>query len=494
MNPFAFWGGILWQVERQFAASHPPPRLPPPPSQPIAYAHQARNRHALVTGVPGSGKSVLLTQLVGQEIISRLEGTSNRGVIVVDTTGDIVTDLKPRFAVLASLYPELYELFILIDPTNLWWTARFNPLEPVGDQTPYDRAVMLADTINAVYQDEETVTVQLRLLLINSFLTIMHLGLSMLDVPRLLMDEAFRAEVVSKLPKAQPALYRYWTGLFPQKDAEVRQYIASTLNRLLPLTDNPRLAGLFQPPATVKIRQLLDRGCIVLVNAPKGTLSPMGAYLLCGLLLAEISQAAQSRTNIAAHERRPCMLVCDEYQSYATKSLVEIITENRKFGLELILASQQIVTKGSHHETLQRQVHKTVGTLVHFRASSDDAEVAVDDLFSFAGDEIKYTRYNWQKPYGMDVLYEEAVFYDLSEKREMARSALVDLLDREFFVKQRGFVGAVRGRTLDMPPAPFDPHALTRFEAEACRRFGAPRADDNRGDDEPPLIPPATVD
>jgi hypothetical protein len=79
------------------------------------------------------------------------------------------------------------------------------------------------------------------------------------------------------------------------------------------------------------------------------------------------------------------------------------------------------------YEALQRQVHKTVGTLVHFRASSDDAEVAIKDLFSFDADTIKYMRHNWQKPFGMDVLYEEPVFYDLSEKYEVARAGLLEL-------------------------------------------------------------------
>jgi hypothetical protein len=149
---------------------------------------------------------------------------------------------------------------------------------------------------------------------------------------------------------------------------------------------------------------------------------------------------------------------------------------------------------------IQRRVLDTVGTLVVFRLSRNQSELVADEVLFPEIDQVKAVHHRWQKPFGIDVLYEEPEFRPLQESKEMAYRAIVQLPDRYFFIHVRGEPGTYLAKTPDVldvediPTVHLLPEALKKQDEEAYRRFGALRDDENGQDDEPPLIPLATVE
>jgi hypothetical protein len=478
INPIDLWGFFLQMVERRFLAAHPLPTLPAPSAQPVVFAAGARNRHAVIYGLSGTGKSRLIEDLVMQQIDARLQGHSTHGLMVIDVHDELYFDLRARIALKALQYPALYDIFVPIDPLNERWCVRYDPLSLISRQLPIDRANVLSDVITTIFADDPSVVVRLQRVLRNTFETMIQLDLPFDHLFRFLGDKKYRSTAIELLAHIDGNLLRYWQDWFPQKDAEARSYLESTLNRLEPILRNPRIGRLIGTP-TINFRSILDSGAIVLVNAPKGVLSQGTSQMLCGLLLAEVTQAAMSRGDLPKSQRRPFVLFCDEFASYITQSLLTVITETRKYGLELIAASQEVIGQ-EKNAPLQRKILKTVGTLLCFKLGSDDALTILGDLFTPTLDQVKYVRDVWQKPHGVDTLYQEPVFRGLDEIREKKRAELVNLPNRMFFVKQRGVSGTYRCQTRDMPDvedlpdAHLLPEALARLDEEAARRFGFP--------------------
>lgn len=450
ISPANAWALFLRMIERQFSAAHPAPALPTPRPELVTFSEQSRNRHCAIYGLSGTGKSRMIEDLVMQQVEARMRGESRRGLMVIDVHDELFYNLRARIALKALEYPALYDLFIPIDLMNDEWMVQYDPLLCVGRQGAIDRANTLADVITTIYSDDPTVTVRLMRILRNSFLTLILTGHPFQDIFKLLGSDDYRKRRYAELKEIDTNLYYYWKDQFPEKDTDIRNYVESTLNRLEPMLLNRRLSRLFYSPATINFRKILDDGAIVLVNAPKGVLSPSTSHTICGLLLAEVAQAAMSRGDLPASERRPFVLFCDEFASYMTQTILTVITETRKYGLELIAASQEVVGQ-EKNAPLQRKVLKTVGTLACFRVGNEDALTIMGDLFTSVIDQVKHVREVWQKPYGIDTLYEEPVYRSLDEIREKKRAQIVSLPDRIFFLKQRGQSGTYLTRTNDMP-------------------------------------------
>src|SRR5690606_23795824 len=127
----------------------------------------------------------------------------------------------------------------------------------------------------------------------------------------------------------------------------------------------------------------------------------------------------------------------------------------------------------SERAEIQRRALDTVGTLVVFRLSRHQAELIADEVLFPAIDQIKHVSYRWQKPYDIDVLYEDPVFRPLPESKELAYRVIVQLPDRYFFIHVRGEPGTYLAKTPDvldieeMPAVHLLPEALKRQDEEA---------------------------
>lgn len=351
MNPLALWLMIFRGVERSFGAAHPIPQLPAPKQpQYITINDNKRSRHMLVVGNPGSGKSRLFEYIVMQEVGRRLEGKSNRGIVVFDVHGDLYRNLRSRLAVLSLKYPELDEWLVPIDAISVFdlaesanWTAQIGLTKPQKNQMPTDRAEMLRDAVLTVWQDEPTTVVRASQALKYGFLLLIrHPELTLKDFIRILRDADFRNEKVLEVD--DPELRGFWLDEYQQYSRnDAFEMLESARNRVDPLL-SPRLLSIFGGKGTVDMRELLDRGAIVLIHAPVGILGKHQAYLMCSLLMAELQAAAMARVDTPEHLRRPALVIADEYLAYTTDTLIEIITQSRKFKLELVLGSQEVIS------------------------------------------------------------------------------------------------------------------------------------------------------
>ena len=206
--------------------------------------------------------------------------------------GDLYRNLRARLAMMALVFPKLEKLVYLIDPTNPDWSVRYNPLELKKGESPEKLADRLAYGVTTIYHDDPRVTVRLYRVLKHSLLALIMARRSLPDLPRFLQDEGFRNELLAGV--RHPTLDDYFRYSFPKKDAQVRDLVESTLNRM-DLVFDPDVAEFLTGPSTIDFDRFLNEGAIVLVNVPKAKMGEGASYLLAAFILLEFQHAAMRR-------------------------------------------------------------------------------------------------------------------------------------------------------------------------------------------------------
>ena len=168
-------------------------------------------------------------------------------------------------------------------------------------------------------------------------------GGTLLMLPRLLTDEAFRVHVVEH-HVTDPVVRAFWTNEYARYGEGFRtEAISPIQNKIGKVLMEPRLRNMLaQPKSTITPRTLMDRGAIVVCNLSKGGLGESTSHLLGALLVTAFAQAALSRADSAEAERRVFHLYADEFQSFATESFALILSEARKYALTLTMAHQYL--------------------------------------------------------------------------------------------------------------------------------------------------------
>ena len=478
IDPISAWVQYLRLLGQWFNPA--PPQLPPPAPSYLSLPFDQLPPHQISYGQTRTGKSLWYEHLYTAVLEARLAGETDAGAVFFDVHDASFRNLQGRIALLALDYPEIYDLYIPIDPTNPNWTVRYNPLEPTGDQLPEERAAILANTIMRVWDDDPTVTVHLAQVLEHGFHTLNEAGLGIDFFKRLLGDKSFRENILFELKN--PVLDEYWSSQwYPSRPGkEFREFVASTIHRIEPLTKG-RMADVFRPPPSFDFRRnILNSGLFVNVNGAVSVLGRRPAYLFNAMVLEELAQAFFSRRDIPEHERRLMFVFCDEFQNYSTVSLDEILTEGGKYKCDLNLATQTVIEDGKK-KALQEKVLKSVSRIASFRVSGSDADILQAEFGHSPIDSVKFVRQNWQKPFGIDTLYEEPVFRPLSETAETARREILNLPNRFYLFKARGMGETRLLRTpdvpdiADLPNARHLPEALERLDREAFERWGVLR-------------------
>lgn len=476
LSLFLWFLRVLWRLLKA-ALSIQLPRLPTY----YVFDPKTLERHLAIYGLSGTGKSRLISAIALGVVARRLSKITEEGIVIFDVHGSFYAYVKTRLALLALEYPELYELIILIDPTNLEWTVRYDPLACTKGELPHDRAEALTDAMTTISQADPNVVVHLRRVLYHAFLTLILAGGSLRDMPRLFRDKEFRADILYELNN--PVLNEFWAW-FPNPDrvtSELRQFVDSTLNRVEALYNNPRIADFLGMPGTIDWQDSLRRGAIVLINADKAVLSEGGAYLFCALLMTEVLRAAFLRAlDTPEAQRRPCVLIADEYAAYTNETIIRIITEARKYKLIGVFASQEVVGQGKN-EALQHKILKLVGAIASLRVGAADGRLLLDDLMSLEVDQVKHTRTLWQTVLGVATQREEPVYRSLDEIRQQTLQRLIDLPNRLLYFKERGKPGTRLLETPDVPDlealpnAHRTPEALEKLDQAVLARYGVPR-------------------
>jgi len=315
-----------------------------------------RGRHLYIIGQTGVGKSGLLELLTISDIYSPY------GFAVIDPHGDYAMNILRRIP------RERAEDVIYFNPADTEFPMAFNPME-VND--PKLKTHTCSELIGVLKRMFESWGPRLEYILRYSLLALLdYPDATMLDVTRILTDKRFRQEVLKYVQ--DPVVRNFWTVEFASwNDKFAAEAVAPVLNKVGAFTANPLVRNIIgQPKSSFNIRQIMDEHKILIVNLSRGLVGEDNASLLGALLVTKIQLAAMSRADVSAGQREPFYLYVDEFQNFATDSFATILSEARKYGLNLTVANQYIAQMPVE---VKDAVFGNVGSIIAFRTSADDA-------------------------------------------------------------------------------------------------------------------------
>jgi len=193
---------------------------------------------------------------------------------------------------------------------------------------------------------------------------------TMLDITRMLTEKKFRQDVISHTD--DPVVKNFWVTEFASwNDKFASEAVAPVLNKVGAFTANPMIRNILgQPKSTFNIRKIMDEGKILIVNLSRGLMGEDNAGIIGAMMVTKIQLAAMSRADIPEPDRRPFYLYVDEFQNFATDSFAVILSEARKYALNLTVANQYI---SQMSQPVRDAVFGNVGSIISFRISPDDA-------------------------------------------------------------------------------------------------------------------------
>ncbi len=319
-----------------------------------------RSRHVYIIGQTGAGKSGLL------ELFALSDIFHGQGYAVIDPHGDFAVD-NMRFIPGSRLNDVVY-----FNPADTAFPLGFNPLEVIDPNFKNNISSEVIGVLKRMFG--ESWGPRLEYILRYTILALLDRPeTTMLDITRMLTDKKFRKETLSYCKDT--VVLQFWNVEFASwNDKFQAEAIAPVLNKVGAFTANPTIRNIIgQPKSTFNIRQIMDEGKILIVNLSKGLIGEDNAAILGSFLVTKIQLAAMSRSNIPnIADRRPFYLYVDEFQNFATDSFATILSEARKYGLNLTVANQYI---SQMTDTVRDAVFGNVGTMVSFRVSADDAPI-----------------------------------------------------------------------------------------------------------------------
>lgn len=334
----------------------------------IRMMQEDRRRHIYVIGQTGTGKSVFLNNLVGQDM------ANGEGVCVIDPNGDLFEDL------LARVPKSRVKDVIVFDPADLERPLGLNMLE-YDPRFPEQKTFIINELMgifDTLYDLKTTGGPMFEQYTRNALLLLMDDpsdGYTILEIPRVLADAEFRKKLLVKCKNI--IAKDFW-----EKEAEKAGGEASLANLVPYITSkfNTFIANdyvrpiIAQSKSTLRFREIIDEGKILLVNLSKGKIGDLNAGLLGMILVGKITIASFSRADIPMEKRKDFYLFIDEFQNFTTPSIATILSESRKYRLCLTIAHQFI---SQLSEKIRDAVFGNVGSIVAFRIGPDDAEYLV---------------------------------------------------------------------------------------------------------------------
>jgi hypothetical protein len=315
-----------------------------------------RGRHLYILGQTGVGKSGLLELLTISDI------NSPYGFAVIDPHGDYALSTLRRIPA-ARAHDVIY-----FNPADTDYPVAFNPME-VND--PKLRTHTVSELIGVLKRMFESWGPRLEYILRYTLLALLdYPNSTMLDITRILTDRNFRKEVLSYV--SDPVVRNFWEVEFASwNDKFAAEAVAPVLNKVGAFTANPIVRNIIgQPKSSFNIRQIMDERKILIVNLSRGLVGEDNAALLGALLVTKIQLASMSRADLPVERRVPFYLYVDEFQNFATDSFATILSEARKYGLNLTVANQYIAQMS---QEVKDAVFGNVGSMIAFRMGADDA-------------------------------------------------------------------------------------------------------------------------
>lgn len=328
-----------------------------------------RRRHVYAVGKTGMGKSTLLETMIRHDM------NQGRGLAVIDPHGDLAE------ATLAALPTWRTNDVILLDPGDQEWPVGVNMLESVHRDLRPIVASGLVGIFKKMFADSWGP--RLEYILRNTVLTLLQVpGSTLLEIPVLLTDWKFREKTVAKLD--DPLLVRFWKDEFakfsPNQLSEATSPILNKVGQFLSSHLLRNIVG--QRKNAFSFRWAMDKKKIVIVNLSKGRIGEDASHLLGSMIVTKFQIDAMSRADVPEKDRGDFYLYVDEFQNFATDSFATILSEARKYRLNLTMANQYVAQMP---EAVRDAVFGNVGTTVAFQVGLDDAEPL---MRAFGGEEV----------------------------------------------------------------------------------------------------------
>jgi hypothetical protein len=326
----------------------------------VVLDQEERRRHLYIVGQTGTGKSTLLLNLIRQDL------AGGEGLALLDPHGDLAQ------AALEYIPRSRTNDLVYINPADLERPIGFNPLSRVPD----DLKPIVADGIVSAFRHvwSDNWGPRLDYILTHAVRALLDVpGATLLMLPRLLIDEPFRTQLVEH-HVSDPIVRAFWFNEYAGYSDNFRnEAIAPIQNKVGKALMVPSLRNMLaQPKSTITLRRLMDEGAIVICNLAKGALGESTAHLFGALITTALAQAALSRADTPAAQRRVFHLYADEFQSFATESFALILSEARKYALTLTIGHQYL---DQLPDRLRSAVFGNAGSIIAFRSGAEDAEI-----------------------------------------------------------------------------------------------------------------------
>ncbi len=317
-----------------------------------------RRRHMYFIGKTGMGKSTVLENMIVNDILA------GHGLAVVDPHGDLaekIMEFIPKNRINDLVY---------FNPSDIEYPIAFNVVEQVEPHLRHLVASGLIGVFQKLWADSWGP--RLEYILRNAILAILDFpGSTLLGVVRMLSDKPYRKKVVANIK--DPVVKSFWEKEFSSyADKFASEAVSPIQNKVGQFLSSSLMRNIVgQAKSSVNLRTVMDEGKVLIMNLSKGRIGEDNSALLGAMMITKIQLAAMSRVDIAEKERKDFYLYIDEFQNFSTESFANILSEARKYRLNLTLAHQYIEQLS---DSVKAAVFGNVGTMVSFRVGATDAE------------------------------------------------------------------------------------------------------------------------
>lgn len=316
-----------------------------------------RRRHMYAIGKSGTGKSTLLANMIIHDL------KHGEGLAVIDPHGDLIE------TVLNYIPKSRINDVIIFDPSDKEAVVKLNLFE--GGSTVHRE--LIASGIVSIFQKmyANSWGPRLEYILRNTLLSLLSQNAKLEDVLRMLTDAKFRTHTVENM--TDPVLKNFWLAEFnTMQDRQRSEAIAPILNKVGQFVTSPLIRNVVNTQvSSFDIEQVINEGKILLVNVSQGKLGEDNAALLGAMMITKIQLAAMNRVYMDEDKRKDFYLYIDEFQNFATTSFVKILSEARKYRLNLILANQYM---DQVPEDVRAAIFGNAGTVISFILGAGDAD------------------------------------------------------------------------------------------------------------------------
>ena len=321
-----------------------------------------RRRHMYLIGKTGMGKTTVMENMAIQDI------RNGHGLAFLDPHGDSIQ------RILDCVPPSRVNDVVYFNPADLDHPIAFNILEAVEGKYKHLVASGLMGVFTKIWAN--VWSARMEYILNNTVLALLESpGNTLLGITRMYVDKKYRKRIVDNIK--DPVVKAFWTDEYANYNEKYRtEAIAPIQNKVGQFLSSAIVRNIVgQPKSTIDLREIMDKKKILIMDLSKGRVGENNSALLGSMLVTKLQLAAMSRTDIPEHERSDFYLYVDEFQNFATDSFATILSEARKYRLNLIVGHQYIAQLENDKSTKVRDaIFGNVGTMVIFRIGAADAE------------------------------------------------------------------------------------------------------------------------